>query len=72
MKYKTKPGCGACPQLKVATKSILFDRTKYAWDKMTTSFEKFDNNLRIISVSPWLSERAKNSYILNKFNNAVI
>jgi putative colanic acid biosynthesis glycosyltransferase len=60
---KWKTGCGECPQLRAATKSLFFDRTAEAWDKMKNAFLGFDQ-LRITSVSSWLKDRAKQSPIL--------
>ncbi|PAW30081.1 hypothetical protein BKC07_04440 [Peribacillus simplex] len=57
---KWKSGCGNCPQLWKATKSIFFDRTDTAWSKMENSFRGFEN-LTIVSVSDWLDRRAKQS-----------
>jgi putative colanic acid biosynthesis glycosyltransferase len=64
-------GCGNCPQLWKATKSIFLDRTSYAWQKMAEVFNGF-NNLSVVSVSSWLSERAKRSPILKDKKNIVI
>ncbi|MDR4925437.1 glycosyltransferase [Peribacillus simplex] len=58
-----KSGCGKCPQLWNATKSVYFDRTDTAWGKMEKSFRDFDN-LTIVSVSNWLDKRAKQSPFL--------
>ena len=62
-KWKEPTGCNNCPMLKEATNSYFFDRTHTAWKKMKKAFEGFDN-LVVISVSPWLMERAKESIIL--------
>jgi len=64
-------GCGNCPQLWKATKSIFLDRTSYAWQKMAEAFNGF-NNLSVVSVSSWLSERAKKSPMLKDKENIVI
>lgn len=58
-----KIGCGECPQLWAATKSLFFDRTAEAWQRMAHAFAEFDN-LRITSVSGWLEDRAKQSPFL--------
>jgi glycosyltransferase involved in cell wall biosynthesis len=60
---KWKTGCGACPQLKDATRSLYFDRTAKQWKMMKSSFENFEN-LKIIAVSEWLKNRAEMSPIL--------
>jgi glycosyltransferase involved in cell wall biosynthesis len=68
---KWKSGCGNCPQLWNATKSYFFDRTHCAYMKMKKSFNNFDT-LKIISVSKWLEDRAKQSPIMNDHDFDVI
>lgn len=68
---KWMTGCGNCPQLYNATKSYLFDRTDSAWMRMKTAFEGFDS-LKIISVSPWLQDRASQSPIMQGHDFDVI
>lgn len=59
-----KIGCGQCPKVYAATKSLFFDRTDKSYQKMKQAFDGFDDCLEIVSVSPWLMERAKQSPIL--------
>lgn len=59
-----RTGCGSCPDPKKATESFFFDRSAASWIKMKHAFEGFDDELRVVSVSPWLKERAKQSPIL--------
>ncbi len=66
-----KTGCGKCPNLKKATLSYLFDRTAKSWRKMKSAFEGF-NNIEIVSVSPWLEGRAKQSPILSDFKHLTV
>ena len=66
-----KTGCHDCPQLKHATKSLYFNRTHESWCKFRKAFEDF-KELDVVSVSPWLMERAKQSPILAKANHRVI
>lgn len=68
---KWKSGCGSCPRLKAVTKSLLFDRTNSSWKKMKKAFDGFDE-LRVISVSPWLMSRAKQSPIMKDLYHGVI
>lgn len=68
---KWKTGCGNCPVLKRETKSILIDNTALSWKKMKKAFEGFDN-LEVVSVSPWLMERAKQSPIMSELKHRVI
>lgn len=58
-----KTGCGNCPRLRKETNSLFFDRTHRSWTEMMQSFKGF-NNLAVVSVSPWLMDRAKQSPIL--------
>lgn len=60
---KWKTGCGDCPELRKATGSYFFDRTHESWMRMKRAFEGFEK-LTVVSVSPWLMERAKQSPIL--------
>ena len=71
--WSTHVGCGhsGCPRWRSETKSLFFDRTKTMWEKMKIAFEGFEN-LKVISVSPWLMKRAKKSTILGKFEHAVV
>ncbi|HHW46607.1 MAG TPA: glycosyltransferase [Clostridiales bacterium] len=59
---KWKSGCGSCPHLREATRSLFIDRTAKAWLLMKKTFENFD--VRIVSVSEWLDHRARQSPIL--------
>lgn len=68
---KWKTGCANCPQLWISTKSYLFDFTHSAWVKMKKAFDGFDT-LKIISVSKWLEDRAKQSPIMEDHNFSVI
>ena len=65
-------GCGKCPRLKKETGSYFFDNTRLSWKKMNNAFKNFNNNLTIVSVSPWLMERAKMSLILKDKHHEVI
>ena len=65
-------GCGHCPRLYDATKSLFIDNTHASWKKMYQAFSGFDQNLVVISVSPWLMERAKKSTILRNKRHYVI
>ena len=65
-------GCGQCPRVYQATKSLIFDRTHESYLKMKKAFDGFENGLEIVSVSPWLMERAKKSPILNGKQHRVI
>lgn len=68
---KWKEGCGNCPRLKKETKSLLLDKTHMSWKKMYDSFNDFEN-LSVVSVSPWLKERAKQSPMLKDKNHITI
>ena len=68
---KWKSGCGNCPRLKEETKSWLFDGTHKSFVKMQKAFEGFEN-LTVVSVSPWLKDRAEQSPILKGKNHTVV
>ena len=65
-------GCGKCPRYKSETNSLFFDRTNISWNRMKKSFEGFEKNITIASVSPWLMNRAKKSPILSNMNHTVV
>lgn len=65
-------GCGNCPRLKQETKSWFFDRTHSSWLKMKRAFEGFGDNLVVVSVSDWLSERARRSPILSGKRHEIV
>ncbi len=62
-KWKENPGCVNCVRWKLETKA-LFNRVSKMWVKMKDAFTGFEDNLVLVSVSPWLMERAKQSTIL--------
>jgi glycosyltransferase involved in cell wall biosynthesis len=68
---KWMTGCGNCPQLWNATKSYRFDCTHSAWIRMKNAFDGFDT-LKIISVSQWLKNRAKQSPIMQGYDIDVV
>ena len=68
---KWKTGCGKCPRNKTEIGSLLFDSTHRSWEKMEKAFEGFEK-IKILSVSPWLMERAKSSPILSALKHDVV
>lgn len=72
--WKTSVGCGylkKCPVYRTEFNS-RFDKSHAMWKRMKTSFEDFNKNLIIVSVSPWLMNRAKQSPILRDKKHYVI
>lgn len=67
-----KSGCGKCPQLKTDLRSFGMDGTRRSWKKMKEAFSGFQDNLTVISVSPWLMERAVQSPILGDKEHEVV
>lgn len=57
-------GCESCPRWREETGSLFFNRTRRAWKKMRDAFAGFNDNLAVVSVSPWLCERAEQSVVL--------
>ncbi|NBL00921.1 MAG: hypothetical protein EOM50_23580, partial [Erysipelotrichia bacterium] len=54
--------CGNCPQLKIYPKSYFLDRTKKCLKDKKKWIEKLQN-CQIITVSQWLNDTAKKSYL---------
>lgn len=69
---KWKTGCGNCPRRKQETRSLFRDGTAASWRKMRDAFAGFEEDCTIISVSPWLMERAQESPILRGFRHETI
>ena len=67
-----KSGCGKCPQLRTDIGSFCLDGTHASWKKMERGFQGFTENLRVVSVSPWLMERAKQSPFLADKKHSVV
>ncbi len=66
-----KIGCRDCVKYKQITNSILLNRTGVSWKKMQQAFDGF-SNLCVVSVSPWLLNRAKQSPFLKNKEHIVI
>lgn len=69
---KWKTGCGNCPRLRQETLSWGVDNTALSYRKMKAAFDGFTDDLQVVSVSPWLMERAKQSPILADKNHSTI
>lgn len=71
--WSNHTGCGysGCPCWRTETKSLFFDKTSVMWKKMKKAFEGFQDII-IVSVSPWLKERAERSVILSGMNHHVV
>ena len=68
---KWKTGCGHCPCWRSENQSWLFDNTALSWKKMKSAFENF-STLSVVSVSPWLMQRAASSPILTEKNHFTV
>lgn len=64
--------CGNCERFREETKSWFFDRTSKSFSKMRDAFKGFENNCVIVSVSPWLHQRAIKSPIIGEFEQTVV
>ena len=69
---KWKTGCINCPRAKQETESLFFNNTARSFKKMLKAFEGFDDRLRVVSVSDWLMNRAKQSTILRDKHHSCI
>lgn len=68
---KWQNGCGRCPVYRRETGSLLFDRTAASWKKMRRAFDGFER-LTVVSVSPWLQQRADMSPFFADKNSCVV
>lgn len=66
-----KEGCGKCPVFRTELQSLFVDNTALSWKRMKKAFENYQN-ITVVSVSPWLRDRAKQSPILGGLNHKVI
>lgn len=69
---KWKNGCGNCPRFRQETKSLFRDGTARSFQKMEAAFRGFSRDLTVVSVSPWLRERAEASRILRGMDHRVV
>jgi len=69
---KWRTGCGNCPRLRQETLSWGIDNTALSHKKMKAAFDGFCDDLVVVSVSPWLEERAKQSPILAGKNHCTV
>nr|WP_302020144.1 glycosyltransferase [uncultured Acetatifactor sp.] len=67
-----KSGCGKCPQLRTDIRAFGLDGTHASWKKMDRAFRGFAENLRVVSVSPWLMGRARQSPFLADKRHCVV
>lgn len=74
--WSISKGCSysnRCPRWRKETKSLFFNRTHSMWTRMKKAFDGFNDDLIVVSVSPWLLERAEKSPILeNKIHQVVL
>lgn len=69
---KWMTGCGDCPRLHQATGSWRVDGTAKSFRQMQAAFQGFEKNLTVVSVSPWLRQRAERSPMLRNMEHCVI
>lgn len=68
---KWKMGCKGCANSKTESKSLFLNKAEASFKKMKKAFEGFEN-LTVVSVSPWLKERAEESLILKDKNHVTV
>lgn len=71
-KWSVSDGCSRCPRWRSETNSLFFDRTHIMWQRMYNAFKDFGESLTVVSVSPWLKNRAQMSPILKGVKHFVI
>lgn len=64
-------GCPECPDYRKQTRSLFFNRTEKAWQKMKKAFEGFDN-ITMVAVSPWAERRLQSSLIARELPTCMI
>ena len=71
--WESSDGCGMgkCPVYKTELLSVFGDKSSKMWEKMYQAFSGFEK-LVVVSVSPWLMNRAKKSGILAGKEHMVI
>ena len=60
---KWKEGCHDCPQKKAFPRSILFDRSRRNYIDKKEAFNSLGDNLTIVTVSEWLRDEMRNSFL---------
>lgn len=65
-------GCESCSRWRQETLSWFRDGTGRSFEKMKNAFHGFEEKLTVVSVSPWLRERASRSRILGNMDHRVI
>ena len=70
-KWQYEDGCKNCERWKSVTGSYFFNRTNEMWHKLYDAYLGFDK-LTVVSVSPWLMERAMASPMLKDKKHCVI
>ena len=64
-------GCGNCLQKEIATGGRYRDTSAIAWRRMKKAFAGFENAV-MVSVSPWVGNRAKQSPITGELRQEVV
>ena len=68
---KWKNRCSDCQYWKKNTKSFFINNTEKSFDLMKDAFENF-KYLKVVSVSPWLQGRSKDSKIFANYPNSTV
>ncbi len=69
---KWKTGCGNCRRWRQETMSWFRDGTACSFREMQAAFRGFEKDLTVVSVSPWLQARARQSEILGSMDHRLI
>lgn len=67
---KWRTGCGNCPRY--AAKNRHLDWTACSFRKMEAAFRGFEDDLTVVSVSPWLRRRAEAAPILQEGKHCTV
>ncbi|PLR85058.1 glycosyl transferase [Bacillus canaveralius] len=67
---KWKTGCFSCPLKTKGPRSIIFDRSKESYEAKRKLFSSI-KNMRIVTVSNWLNELVKESFLQGISSNVI-
>ena len=71
-KWTESTGCRNCAEWRKKIDSMFWDRTADMWKRMKKAYDGFGTRLIVVSVSPWLMDRARISPMLKDYEHRVV
>ena len=71
-KWTESTGCRNCADWRKKIDSMFLDRTADMWKRMKKAYDGFGKRLIVVSVSPWLMDRARMSPMLKDYEHRVV